>query len=250
MATFKAFDGISILPRSVADKTKPPALSALLCHARRRLAVRLWRIKFFAAYVLAISCHRRVASNLLLFTKRAFAHPWATQVTLEFRPSTPSPDDRFPIDAPVVLSVWREDKRAVVMAGYFVGRCCYVRQLQGTAGINIPKDLDWTGRFIAGCQAFVRSGGCKQVRVVRACDLIRGVNLEKGARENETVEHARERILRKLTLHYDDTAKQFGFVPVGRWTVWWHSPKKPDPQPIRAQITKYLMLKALWQDHR
>ena len=226
MGTFNVVAGITTLASTgshMADSmivTKAPVLSGLLPHLRHRLAIRLWRMKFFAAYLLAVLCYRSAGSSLLFFTERAFAHTWVTRVTLEFRPVPPTADDQFPIDAPVVLSVWRDENRALVMAGHFLGGCWYVKQLQGAAGTNIPKELDWTVRFLTGCQAFARAGGCTQVRLVRASDLIRFVKPERTIREKETVEQARARILKKLLFHYDKTGERLGFVPEGRWTVW------------------------------
>jgi hypothetical protein len=151
--------------------TKTPELP-WLSYLRRRAAVRLWRVKFFAGYVLAVACHRSAASAPLNFTVKEFDHhPWVTRVTLEFWPFTPTSEDQFPIDAPVVLSVWRKDKRALVMAGHFFCRCWYVRQLQGSSGIAVPRDLDWTICFVAACQRLARAQRCNQVRLARASKL-------------------------------------------------------------------------------
>lgn len=129
--------------------TKTPELP-WLSYLRRRAAVRLWRVKFFAGYVLAVACHRSAASALLNFTVKV-----------------PTSEDQFPIDAPVVLSVWRKDKRALVMAGHFFCRCWYVRQLQGSSGIAVPRDLDWTICFVTACQRLARAQRCNQVRLAR-----------------------------------------------------------------------------------
>ena len=187
---------------------------------RRKLAVRLWRMKFFASYVLAAACHRGNASTLLFFTEQAFAHPWVTRVTLEFSPFTPTRYDKFEIDAPVMLSVWHKETRALVMSGHFLGKCWYIKQLQGARGVNVPSDLEWAPRFVRACQAFALKERFNEVRLARARELFQYRNPRVRVRKDETLEEARARVRRKMFVHYDQTAQQLGFVPEGRWAVW------------------------------
>ena len=192
----------------------------MLINLRHKLAVRLWRLKFFASYMLAVACHRGTASTLLFFTEQAFAHPWVTRVTLEFSPFTPTRYDKFEIDAPVMLSVWHKETRALVMSGHFLGKCWYIKQLQGARGVNVPIDLDWAPRFVRACQAFALKEEFNQVRLARARGLFQYRNPRVRVRKDETLEDARARVRKKMLVHYDQTAQQLGFVPEGRWAVW------------------------------
>lgn len=185
----------------------------------------IWQMKFFTGYILAVSCHQRSAKMLLFFVDQAFAHPWVTRVTLEFWPATPT-HDNFKIDAPVVLSVWRRDRRAMVMSVYFLGKCLYIRQLQGAYGINMPSDLEWAKRFVGACQTFSCAAAFEQIRLVRASELVQYHNPRNWARarRGETLEEAKARVRKKMLIHYDQTAQQLGFKSEGRWTIWRPSP--------------------------
>jgi hypothetical protein len=83
--------------------------------------LRGWRIRFFAGYLLALARYRSIASILLSLTEDSFACPWVSRVTLEFLAFPPPPCDEYPIpiDAPVVLTVWHKNKKALVMSGHF-----------------------------------------------------------------------------------------------------------------------------------
>ena len=106
------------------------------------------------------------------------------------------------------------------MAGHFFCRCWYVRQLQGSSGIAVPRDLDWTICFVAACQRLARAQRCNQVRLARASELASyrypGVRVSKG----ESAEEAIARIRKKMLIHYDETARRLGFMSKGRWAVW------------------------------
>lgn len=120
-------------------------------------------------------------------------------------------DGQFPVEAPVAFSIWREEQRSLVMSGYFIGKCWYISQLQGIRGANIPRDLEWTRRFVTACQQLAHTSYCNEVRLARASYLLDHV---------EIPEEAKERIRRKLLVHYDHTAEQLGFTDDGRWYVW------------------------------
>jgi hypothetical protein len=183
--------------------------------------LQLWRIKFAGAYVLARIHYRYIALNLLYLTEHSFTHPWVSKVTMEFLPISPKYSDKYsiPLDAPIALTVWHKNRRALVMSGYFLRKCWFIKQLQGARGINIPSDLDWQICFVSACQVLARSGKLKEVRLARANALFPYLELPPHVGDADKIEY-RKRIQKRMLVHYDETAQRLGFIPKGRWSVW------------------------------
>jgi hypothetical protein len=172
--------------------------------------LQLWRIKFGGAYVLARTRYRYIALNLLYLTEHSFTHPWVSKVTMEFLPISPKYSDKYsiPIAAPIALTVWHKNRRALVMSGYFLRKCWFIRQLQGARGINIPNDLDWQICFVSACQVLARSGKLKEVRLAHANTLFPYLELPPHVGDADKIEYRKriQKCLYTTTRQLNDSA--------------------------------------------
>ena len=187
---------------------------------RRLLGSARWRLRFFCWYVNAVF-RARTLGHLLAASKRAFSHPWVSNVTivLQARPGL-SERCHVSVDAPIVIVVWHGDRQALFLACHIVGKSLTIEQLQGSAGMNVPRDLAWTTRCVAACQEVARAMNLHQVRIARAESLLAFRSPSVTAETQEAFEEVRARIRTSLVRRYNESAEQLGFTPGKRYSVW------------------------------
>jgi hypothetical protein len=187
---------------------------------RRLLGNARWRVRFFGWYVIAAS-RAKIPRYLLGASKRAFAHPWVSNVTMVLQPQ-PGFSERchVSVDAPIVIVVWHRGRQALFLACHVVRKTLTIEQLQGSQGMNVPRELAWTTRCLAACQEVARLTNLRQVRITRAQSLPAFRNPSVTATTQEEFEEIRGRIRASLVRRYDESAEQLGFTLGRRYSVW------------------------------
>lgn len=187
---------------------------------RRALGSARWRLRFFGWYVNAVFRAGTLA-HLLAASRRAFSHPWVSNVTmvLQARPGL-SERCHVSVDAPIVIVVWHGARQALFLTCQIVRKTLTIEQLQGSAGMNVPRDLAWTTRCVAACQEVARATNLRQVRIARAESLAAFRNPSVTAETQEEFEEVRARIRTSLVRRYNESAEQLGFTPGKRHSVW------------------------------
>ena len=187
---------------------------------RRLLGNARWRLRFFYWYLIA-ACQARTLRHLLGASKRAFRHPWVSNVTMVLRPR-PGFSDRchVSVDAPIVIVVWHGGRQALFLACHIARKTLTIEQLQGSPGLNVPRDLAWTTRCVAACQEVARVRNLRQVHIARAESLPAFRNPSVKANTQEEFEEIRARIRASLVRRYDESAEQLGFTIGKRYSVW------------------------------
>jgi hypothetical protein len=187
---------------------------------RRLLGDARWRVHFFGCYVIAAS-RAKTLDRLLGASQRAFSHPWVSNVTMVLQ-SQPGFGEhcQVSVDAPIVIVVWHGDRQALFLACRIVCKTLTIEQLQGSFGVNVPRDLAWTTRYVAACQEVAQATNLRQVRIARAEFLPTFRNPSVKANSREEFEDLRARIRASLIRRYDESAEQLGFARGKRYSVW------------------------------
>lgn len=228
---------------------------------RREFGMLRFRLRFFRQYCLAM-LHKRRMRTLEKITRQIFADAESCDVKVIIHRSLGfhiEEQERYHLGAPVMVTVWKETTNIAPTTPKeipVIGMCLELRfnsiliyRLQGARVIagtpsipTLPKlEPPWGHLFARVCQEFARCEGFAKVFVPRAHTLlafekpvIRTQRRKPGSEAFKTravlVEEARKRLRRT----YDDSARELGFIPGPKYSVW----KNPDYVPWWKNIWK------------
>jgi hypothetical protein len=193
------------------------------------------RTQFFVQYMIARLRSKKIARLQSIVDDHFKGHPWVEKVETNLRFYSGKENDQEPThwDAPITVTVFCNRKKkpsvpAVCMSVYFTNSVLVIRQLQGVAHVDVPRDLFWANRFVNAGKALAEESGFLEVWIPKASSMYS--YRCPGVQESLLPEKKRVIVLRirkKIRLHYDEVALAEGFTLKGDWFVW----KKEDKRP-------------------